>query len=141
MDLIIGSSIIRSTNGVIMVEETQQLSFEWGQAHGDLLLTMNLYNRVGKHVASLRRNDWTFNDHDQFVLTTKPKALKLVDTRTARIALEARIVTEDRVEISDGVFFSQEGHKVEITAAYCRIEGSLSRGEPVEGAGGTVQIG
>ena len=141
MELIIRSSIIRNTNGVIVVEGKQQLSLEWGQARGKLLLTMNLYNRDGKHVARLRRNDWTFNDHEQFVLTTKPKALKLVDTRTGRIALEARIVGEDKVEIRDGAFFSQNGHQVEITAAYCRIEGSLSGGEPVEVAGGAVQIG
>ncbi len=141
MELIVSSRIIRNTNGVIMVEGTQQLSLEWGQAGGTLLLTINLYNCDGKHVARLRRNDWTFNDNGQFVLTTKPGALELVDTRAGRIALEARIVTEDKVEIIEGVFFSQKGHQVEITAAYCRIEGSLSGREPVAVAGGTVQIG
>ncbi len=141
MELAIGSNIIRNANGSIVVEGKQQLSLEWGQAGGTLLLTMNLYNADGKHIARLRRNEWTFNDHEQFVLTTKPGALELVDTRAGRIALEARIVGEDKIEIRDGAFFSQKGHQVEITAISCCFEGSLSRGEPVETAGGTVQIG
>ena len=141
MELTIGSSIIRDANGSIVVEGKEQLFLEWGQLGGELLLTMNLYSPDGKHVARLRRNDWTFNDHEQFALTTKRKALKLVDTRTGRTALEARTVGEDKVEIRDGAFFSQKGNQVEITAAFCRIEGSLSGEEPVEVAGGTVQIG
>jgi hypothetical protein len=60
MELTIGSRVFRGTSGVLTVQGKQQLSLEWGMEAHQLLLTMNLYNAGGTHIARVQRNGWTF---------------------------------------------------------------------------------
>jgi hypothetical protein len=124
MDLIIGSKLICNTSGILNVQGERQVSLEWGEWSGQLLLTMNLYDASRRHIARLRRNEWTFNDNGQFELARNPRGLKLIDTRTGQVALEARVVGQDKVEIGQGTSHSHTGDQVEIAAECWRIAGS-----------------
>jgi hypothetical protein len=141
MQLRIGSTIICNTSGVLNVHRKQQIILEWGEWSGQLLLTMNLYNAGGKHTARLRRNEWTFNDNSQFEFTSNPKSLKLIDTRTGQVALEARVVRPGKVEIGQGTFHSHTGQRVEISAECWRIGESMVVGVSTDARGGAVTIG
>ena len=123
MELTIGSQVVHNTSGVLVVRGKEQLSLEWGPERDQLLLTMNLYGTGGHHVARLRRNAWTFNDHDRFALTTAPGALTLNDTTTHDLVLEARVAGRDTVVIPQASFRTATGQRVEITSEHCRIEG------------------
>ncbi len=58
-ELVIGSNRLIDASGVIVVMDKEKVSLERG--HDDqLLLTMDVYNADGKHVAKLRRNAWAF---------------------------------------------------------------------------------
>ena len=65
MQLTIGSNRLRNTDGIVSVRGDEQIKFEWGPSYAELLLTMDLYNVSGYHIARLRRNQWTFNDRDR----------------------------------------------------------------------------
>ncbi len=83
--------------------------------NSELLLTMDLYGVGGGHIARLRRNQWTFNDQDRFDFVGDASGFNLVDTKSSRVVLEARIVGRDSVVITQGAFFSSAGHEIEIT--------------------------
>ena len=141
MELRIGSTIICNTSGILNVQGKQQIILEWGEWSGQLLLTMNLYNAGGKHTARLWRNEWTFNDNGQFEFGSNPRGLKLIDTRTGQVALEARVVGQGKVEIGQGTFHSHTGDRVEIMAECWRIAGSTVDGVSTDAGGGAVTIG
>ncbi len=141
MELRIGSIIICNTSGILNVQGKQQIILEWGEWSGQLLLTMNLYNAGGKHTAGLWRNEWTFNDNGQFEFGSNPKGLKLIDTRTGQVTLEARVVGQGKVEIGQGTFHSHTGDRVEIMAECWRIAGSTVDGVSTDAGGGAVTIG
>ena len=141
MELRIGSIIICNTSGILNVQGKQQIILEWGEWSGQLLLTMNLYNAGGKHTARLRRNEWTFNDNGQFEFGSNPRGLKLIDTRTSQVALEARVVGQGKVEIGQGTFHSHTGDRVEIMAECWRIAGSTVDGVSTDAGGSAVTIG
>ncbi len=115
MQLTIGSSRLSNTDGVISVRGNQQILFEWGPFEPKLLLTMDLYNISGSHIARLRRNQWTFNDRDRFVFTADAGGVSLVDTRSSEVILEARVVSGESVVVTRGVFNSSAGRQIEIT--------------------------
>ncbi len=130
MELTVGSSVIPHTNGALTVEGKRQLQFEWGDS-GQLLLTMNVYDARGRHIARLRRNQWTFNDKSQFAITATAGALKLIDTNSSRVVIEACVGGRDQIEIRQGNFHAHTGHRLEITPEGWRIDGV-----PVDGADG-----
>jgi hypothetical protein len=123
-----------------MVQGKEQLCLEWGPERDQLLLTMNVYSTGGKHVARLRRNTWTFNDHDRFALTTAPGTLTLIDTTTHDLVLEVRVAGRDAVAIPQASFRTVTGQHVEITPEHCRIEGQAATGTVIIGGARAVAI-
>ena len=114
MQLTIGSNRLRNTDGIISVRGNEQIKFEWGPSYAELLLTMDLYNVDGYHIARLRRNQWTFNDRDRFLFAGSTKGLNLVDTKSKQVVLEARVAGGDSVVVTQGAFHSSKGHQIEI---------------------------
>jgi hypothetical protein len=115
MQLTIGSNRLRNTDGIISVRGKRQILLEWGPLESELLLTMDLYGAGGQHIARLRRNYWTFNDRERFNFTAKTRGFNLVDTKSSKVVLEARVVGGNSVVITQGAFHSSAGHQIEIT--------------------------
>jgi hypothetical protein len=141
MELTIGSRVFRGTSGVLIVQGKQQLSLEWGMEPHQLLLTMNLYNAGGMHIARVRRNAWTFNDRDRFELSAARGVVKLIDTTTGEVVVEARVVGRDKLEIPRGCFCTNAGHRVEITPEYCHIGGQATSVTEIVGGPSAVAMG
>ena len=140
-ELNIGSNIIVNSSGVLAVQGKDQIHLEWGDGSGQLLLTMDVYDAKGKHVAKLRRNAWAFNDKDRFGITTNPASLTLADKQTGAVVVEARVVGTNKIEIPRGTFYTHKGHLLEITPQYWRIAGGITMsGNRLEGNGKAVAI-
>ena len=110
MQLTIGSNRMRNTDGFISVRGRRQISLEWGPLDSQLLLTMDLYGAGGRHIARLRRNSWTFNENDRFNFSANARGFNLIDSKSSQVVLEARVVGQDSVVITAGVFYSSGGH-------------------------------
>lgn len=142
MELNIGSNIIRNTNGVLTVQGKEQIFLEIGERDDQLLLTMDIYDSAGNHIAKLRRNAWVFNNKDRFEITTIPSSLKLIDKETGDIVVEANVLDRNRIQILQGRFFTHKGHFLEVTPAFWRIAGSITMsGNMFDSCGGAVALG
>ena len=108
MELNIGSNILRNTSGVLKVAGQEQISLEVG-GNGQLLLTMDLYDQTGKHIAKLRRNAWAFNEGERFAITTNPSDLTLRESKSGAIVVRARVLDATHIEIPEGRFFTHRG--------------------------------
>lgn len=151
MDLSIGSNIYRNANGVLRVQGKEQLVLETRSDGRQLLLTMDLYDSKGEHIAHLRRNVWAFNRDERFqiaidptepTLFTKLGWLRLIDVQTGESALEAHLIGTDKVQILKGTFHTHKGQLLEITSHLFRISGSVTMfGDVLDVRGGVVAIG
>ena len=151
LELLIGSNLFRNTNGVIKVHGKEQVVLESKPEQGLLLVTMDLYSESGTHVAHVRRNVLALNQAGQFATEVHHSRsdvpadspwVRLLDHRSGSIVLEARAVSETRVQIASGKFYSHRGTLVEITPNFCRIGSSTTLfGDIVETRGGMVVLG
>ncbi|MCI0559582.1 MAG: hypothetical protein MN733_13895 [Nitrososphaera sp.] len=151
MELNIGSNIFRNTNGVLALQGKEQIVLEMNPDQTQLLLTMDLYDTEGSHIAHLRRNSWAFNDKTRFQLSTSPVAaslftdpvwLKLTNKETGDVVLELIAVDKERVHVLRGKFHTHKGKLVEITSHYCRMIGGITKfGDVADVRGGAAVIG
>jgi len=151
MELTLGSNSIRNTNGVLKVQGKEQIVLELRAGDNQLLVTMDLYDSGGNHVAHLRRNVWAFNHHNRFEISTSPASLplfttptwlKLTDNETGEIVFEASAVDKEKVQVPRGKLYTHKGQLLEITSHYCRIVGGVTLfGDVLDAGGGAVVVG
>jgi len=141
MELVIGSNILKNTSGVLKVQGKEQIYLEIGATDKQLLLTMDIYDANGKHVAKLRRNAWVFNDKNKYEITTDPNMLKLIDKDSGVAVVIASVADTSKIEISQGNFYTHTGQLLEITPQYWRIGGLTMSGNVFDSCGGAVAIG
>lgn len=151
LELLIGSNIFRNTNGVVKIHGKEQLVLESKLEQGLLLVTIDLYSEGGTHIAHLRRNVLALNQAGQFAIEihraqsdspTEAPWTRLSDQQSGEIVLEAQVVSENKIQITSGKFYSHKGTLVEITPHYCRIgSGKTLFGDIVENRGGMVVLG
>lgn len=96
---------------------------EIGPNDMQLLLTMDIYDKSGKHVAKLRRNAWAFNDKDKYEVTTDPNSLKLIEKDTDAVVVATSVISDSKIEIHQGNFYTYTGMLIEITPKHLRIGG------------------
>ena len=151
MELNIGSNIFRNANGVVKVQEKEQIVLQIGTEEHRLFVTMDLYDAVGHHIAHLRRNSWAFNDKNRFEIRTSPTSeslfafpvcLKVMDTQTKEPILEISLVEKSTVHIPQGRVFSHRGQLLEITPHCWRFPGKPTMfGSVQDVRGGVIAIG
>jgi len=152
LELRIGSNIFRSTNGVVTIHGKEQLVIEVKQEYGPLLVTLDLYDERGARIAHLRRNILTLNEHGRFTVNISPlgqrlssvdaPSVRVTDLQSDHVVLEARMVSEHRVDLTCGKLYSHKGLPVEITPHYCRIGSHTTLfGNIVEARGGPAVLG
>ncbi len=141
MELNIGSNIIRDTSGVLNVAGKEQIFLEIAEIDRQLLITMDIYDASGEHIAKLRRNAWAFNNNDRFSITTHPSILKLIDNETTEVVVEANVTGRDHIEVLNGRFYTHNGDLLEITPEFWRIRGITISGNVIDSCGGAVALG
>ena len=150
-ELLIGSNIFRCTNGIVTIQGKAQLVIEFRPEQNLLLVTMDLYDETGTHLAHLRRNAFMLNPSGQFAVeahSSQPDVpgdypwVCLTDGRSPSPVIEIRMVSAHRIHIVSGKFYSHRGVAIDITPNYCRIGPSMTLfGEIKETRGGMVNLG
>lgn len=148
-ELLIGSNIYRNTNGVVKIHGKEQLVLEYRPEDGRLLLTIDLYDEAGDHVAHIRRNRLLLNSNERFAIDSAGAGgdgerpfVRLSQRGPGTVVFEASALSDRRFFISAGKFYSHKGMAVDITPHYCRIGcGTALFGDIVENRGGTVVLG
>ena len=91
MEVNMGSNVIRNTNGVFKIEGKDQLLLELDQT-SKILLTMDVYDPKGIHVAKVIRNTFSFDYKDRYRIFVKPSAVMVVDREHNIVLFEASVV-------------------------------------------------
>lgn len=140
MEIDIGSNKFLNTNSILEICGKKQISLEIGENDFQVLLTMEMYDSNGKHIAKLRRNSWVFCNNDNYEITTNPKSLKLIDKTTNETIVEINVVSSTKIQILNGRFYAYKGQPVIITPKEMVISGSYFSGCVFDSCGGVIAI-
>jgi hypothetical protein len=138
-ELVIGSNRLLNASGVINVLGEPQVHLERGR-DDQLLLTMDLYDDRGEHVAKLRRNAWAFHGAD-YDITTHPSSLKLVHRASATVVAEAQVQGRDRIVVPYADFFATTGDRIVARPDFLQVGGVQMVGNVSEGSNSMLTIG
>jgi hypothetical protein len=149
MELNIGSNIYRNANGIVKVQEKEQIVLQIQPEGHRIFLTMDLYDSCRNHIAHLRRNSWGFNDKSRFDVQTSPVSeslftfpacVKLINKETKEVVFEVSLVEKETVHIPHGKLYSHKGQLLEITPHWWRLPGRPTMFGSVQDARGAAAI-
>jgi hypothetical protein len=138
-ELIIGSNRLINASGVIVVMDKEQVHLERGRDN-QLLLTMDLYDGQGTHIAKLRRNAWAFHGED-YDITTHPSSLTLVHRASDTLVAEANVLDKDRLLVPNADFYAATGDRIHVTPDALRVAGITMTGNVFHGTNSMLTIG
>ena len=139
MEFHIGSNIWLDAAGVIVrVGGVEQFKLEV-RADGQPLLTADIYNQDGEHVAKLNRNAWAFKD-ERYNITSTPSSLTLQDTRDGSVLFAAEQVGGNKIRVHPCRFFTPTGVACEVTSSQFQIGAMTLIGNVAKGSGAFVII-
>jgi len=150
MELNIGTNIFRNTNGIVKLHGKEQVFLEVQAEPPSLVMTIDLYDANGSHIAHLRRNKWAFNQKNRFDLQTSttlalftyPAWLRIMDKETGDTVLDVNLVKEDTVHILKGKFLTHKGQPFEVTPHFWRLAGIPTMfGSVQDNRGSAITIG
>jgi hypothetical protein len=141
MELNIGSNIFQNTNGILNISGKNQIFLEIGEEDQRLLVSMDVYDSGGRHVAKLKQNAWVFNNNNLYRVTVQPLSLRLINVDTEETVVEIRAVEQNKIVISYGAFYTHTGALLEITPHHCKIGGLTTSGNTIDSSGEAADIG
>lgn len=151
MQIRVGSNVFHNSNGVIVVQDREQVVVEIRPESAQLLLTLDLYGESRERIAHLRGNRWLVNEQDRFSVATSPAAPPLFpapawvivkDRASGAVVLEAQAEDRHTVTLVWGHLYSSGGRCLDITPHYWRLDGGVARfGEIRDLRGQAVSLG
>ena len=141
MDIVIGSNVLRNTNGVMTAHEQQQLCVKVGEGEGPILLTMEMYMPTGTQVAKLEKNVWISNEGDRFELTTESQSIKIVDNILKNVVIELKLEEDKRLSVSQAKFYTSKGTLSEVSSEWWRVGNKMElAGIDMDLEGGAITL-
>jgi hypothetical protein len=129
MEFEIGTNVWKDATGVIIhADGKEQLKLET-RDDGQLLLSADIYDANGKHVAKLNRNSWVFTQPG-YDVTTQPTSLTVSDPQ-GNVLFAAQRANADKIKVHPCQFYTSSG-------THCTVSNSSFRvGNGVEFSGCT----
>lgn len=141
MDIAIGSNRLRNTNGIFVAQDQDLIKIERKNDDGSLLLSMDLYNPAGSHVAKLERNEWTSNDQGRFELQTGPESVMLIDHTLKGVVFFVKKDGENGMQVPQAKFHLPGGTASEVTSDHWHVGNKMElKDADVDLQGGAIEI-
>jgi hypothetical protein len=137
----LGGNTIANTSGVLIADGKEIIALERGEGDLQLLLSIEIFDQEGRHIAKLRRNAWAFPDGgERYAITTNPGALTLTDTETGRVVVGAKVLGRNEVEVDRGDFFTPSGMEIVVTPESLEIATNLFIGNRIQASGAAIVL-
>jgi hypothetical protein len=107
----IGTNLWKDATGVfVQVGGKEQVKLET-RDDSQLLLSADIYNVDGLHVAKLNRNFWVFNNQD-YAVTTQPTSLSVSDRRAGTVLFAEERIGPNRIKVHPCEFYTPKWDSV-----------------------------
>jgi hypothetical protein len=141
MDIQIGSSLFRNTDGTVEVEGVPQIFLAQKKPGGPLLVNLVLYDEVGRVVAKIVDSTMAFNERRAYELSRSPTGLTVMHGESGKLVLKVEAGPEGTVSISRAEFLTVKGHLLEVSPSEWKIQNRRGSADTVNATGAAAAIG
>jgi len=141
MDLQIGSTLYRNTDGTVMIEGVPQMTIGLKKPGGPLMVSFIAYDDVGRVQVKVVDSTIAFNERRAYELEKTTSSLQLKHTESGKMVFFLEIKDGDRVIFKEGQFRTLRAHLLEVTSTEWKVDRQSKRGGEIELQGKAVEIG
>jgi hypothetical protein len=138
MDVKVGPHWYRNSNGTIEIEGLPQIDLSFRKGRGPLNLTFAIFDHVGQLHAKIEASSLIINHEGTYELIKKEDGLLLQRAETKKPVLDLKVSEGDKVEISQGEFYTLKGHLFTITPLEWSVEKTQEREGETDSKGNAV---
>src|SRR5574341_2190489 len=106
MDIEIGSTLYRNTDGMVEIEGVPQLIVSVRRPGGPLMVNFVHYDQVGKVALKVVDSTIAFNERRAHELTKTPTGLSLAHVESGKVVLQVDLKENGRVTVKKGEFLT-----------------------------------
>ena len=141
MDIRIGSTLYRNTNGSIEIQGIPQLLIALKTPTGPLVVSFVIFDEVGRVAAKLVDSTLAFNVGRMYELSRTPTSLTMKKSGDGKTVLHLEIEGPNRVAWTQGDFLTAKAQPLQITPTAWTLQSLRVSGEDHDRQGAGVAIG
>jgi len=141
MDLQIGSTLYRNTDGTLVIEGVPQMTFALKKPGGPLLVNFIGFDEVGRVQVKVVDSVLAFNERRAYELTKGAATLELKNTESDKVLFHLEITAGDRVVFKQGEFRTLKAHLCQVSPTEWTVDRQQKSGGEVDQQGKSVEMG
>lgn len=140
MDLQIGGTLYRNTDGTVAIEGVPQMTIGVKKAGGPLVVSFIAYDDAGRVQIKIVDSTIAFNERRAYELEKTPSTLLLRHSESGKTVFHIEI-KDELVLFKEGEFRTLKAHLLEVTPTEWKVDRQSKRGGEVDAKGKAVEIG
>ena len=141
MDLQIGTTLYRNTDGTVVIEGVPQMTIGLKKPGGPLVVSFIAYDDLGRVQVKIVDSTIAFNERRAYELEKTASALELKHTESGKVVFRLEVKDGERVVLKEGQFRTLKAHLLEVTPTEWKIDRQQKRGGEIDSQGKSVEIG
>lgn len=141
MDLQIGSTLYRNTDGTLEIEGVPQMTIGLKKPGGPILVSFVGFDEVGRVQVKVVDSTLTFNERRAFELIKTANALELKQAESGKVVFHLELKEQDRVVFKQGEFRTMRAHLLEVDPTEWKVDRHRKSGGDVDLKGKSVAMG
>jgi hypothetical protein len=141
MDVQIGSSLYRNTDGTIEVDGLPQIILAQKKPGGPLLVNFVVYDEGGRVIAKVVDSTMAFNERRAHDLNRTPTGMIITQVESGQTLLKVELSPEGRAVIPLAGFLTVKGRLFEVSATEWKIESKRVASQTSDAQGASAVIG
>ncbi|RMH37330.1 MAG: hypothetical protein D6690_02890 [Nitrospirae bacterium] len=140
MDIKVGPHWYRNADGLIQIEGLPQIEIIVPRPGGPLRVNFALFDEHGRLHGKLEASSLVINERGMYRLEKTATSVRLTNNETGRVVLDMKLTEGDRVEISEGEFYTLKGHLFRVTPLEWAVERTVVREGETDVKGQSVSL-
>ena len=141
MDLQIGSTVYRNSDGTLVIEGVPQMTIGLKKPGGPLLVSFVGFDELGRVQVKVVDNSLAVNERRAHELTTSATSMELKNTESGKVLFHLEIKDPGRVVFRQGEFRTMKAHVLQVSSTEWRVDRHQKSGGEVDEQGKSVEIG
>jgi hypothetical protein len=141
MDMQVGSTLYRNTDGVLVIEGVPQMTIRLRQPGGPLLVNFVGFDEGGRVQVKMVDNALAFNERRAYEVTKHHTGLELRQAESGKVVFRLELAADDRVLFKEGEFRTLRAHLCHVSPTEWKVDRNQKSGGEEDRQGKSVELG
>jgi hypothetical protein len=141
MDIQVGSTLYRNTDGTIVIEGVPQMMVGLKPATGALLVSFVGYDEAGRVQVKVVDSTVAFNERRAFELHRTPSTVELKHIDSGKLVFRIELREGGGIAFREGNFRTLKAHVLEVTLNDWKVDRQRNSGGEVDLQGKSIELG